>query len=958
MKPVVLLVLVLCLAGAAWWLFGGTAGAPSGHELIETPSIDASTSEDQVAATRADASETPETERKRLEGPVTSESRRAAGDAGSGTITLRLMGRSGDRTEPIVGAKIEVRPVVTPSNPVSATAFSSDSLRAKPKTDDPATDTSGRCTLVGRSAGKYRLAVDHDDVPIDWLSERIEVHAGETTDLGTIVIDLAGGLRGRVVDENGAPVRDAQVTFVERAFFGAMESAERGDGSVATDAQGRFELTRLTPADRALVVDHPSFRRLVVRRVLRAAEYLEVGDLTLRSGRRITGTVTDATGKAIAGAFVAPREETELDGQSSTYFSRWRAVRTSGGGTFELDGLPSRVALRATAKGFAPIEVELESDAVTATIVMGAKRGVVGRVVIASGNGFEGVAGARIQAQLEGDDFVHHTATSKADGAFEFSKLSAGTYRIVADKDDVGHAAPAKVVVTENGLAPLELVIVRGPGLIVEVVDASGKAIVEAKVTANRTPAGARDAIHNVARSKRTNASGEARFDNLWLEPTTLVVERENYVTQRVDIARLSRELRTRVMMSGGGWIVGRVVDDVGSPTPGVHVYASRHEPGRPDSNEMTVSFGNSNGSNSGKSGEFRLGPLEAGEYVVRAKRRRLRKSANFSFEIPTSGNGKGTAATVREGGETSIDIVLPRPGGVTGFVRYRGLPLAGVRVYARPKDSSDPVFFGTDETTTDGEGKYLFEDLTAASWILCCKAPRGSLPSPDLTVALSAGRITQQDIELRGGAVAGRAVDPGRVGAALEGFEAIVVDPKNTVRRTGVVAVSFGGLGADDTSSNMVQFRDPTDPDPVKVARDGQFGIEFIPEGTWRLEIQKDGEKRFEREIRIEDGVRLELGDVRLEPTFPVSFRVLDTNGAPVAKGTLALFPEGKIGAGEPIARATVENGSARIASLAPGRYDIELREDSAPAGRQVRSGTFVLNADGSTTGTELRVR
>ncbi|MCB9883756.1 MAG: carboxypeptidase regulatory-like domain-containing protein, partial [Planctomycetes bacterium] len=437
-----------------------------------------------------------------------------------------------------------------------------------------------------------------------------------------------------------------------------------------------------------------------------------------------------------------------------------------------------------------------------------------------------------------------------------------------------------------------------------------------------------------------------------------LVVERENYVTKRVDIASLTRELRTMVVLSSGGWIVGRVVDDIGAPAPGVHVYASRQEPSRPDNHEMTVSFGSSDGVNSGKGGEFRIGPLDAGEYVVRAKRRRLRKSASFSFEIPTSNNGKGTAATVREGGETSIDVVLPRPGGVTGFVRYRGLPLAGVRVYARPKDSSDPVFFGTDEATTDGEGKYVFEDLTVGSWILCCKPPRGSLPSPDLTVALSAGRLTQQDIELRGGAVAGRIVDPGRDGVALEGYEAIVVDPKNTVRRTGIVAVSFGGLGPDDTASNMVQFRDPTDPDPVKVARDGQFGIEFIPEGTWRLEVHKDSEKRFEREIRIEDGVRLELGDVRLEPTFPVSFRVLDTNGAPVVKGVLALFPEGKLGTGEPIARATVENGAARIASLAPGRYDIELREDSASAGRQVRSGTFVLNTDGSTTGTELRVR
>lgn len=159
-------------------------------------------------------------------------------------------------------------------------------------------DVEGVWRITHQWLGEYRLsflAEGRETLVVD-----AELAAGEDLDLGTLTLQLAGGLSGTVRDVAGEPVADARVTAADRDFGAMLPDAAESDADfllsvfpfqlregVRTDELGRFALTGL-PRDKAPFRVIATARGHEVSWIGGVAADAEGVELVLRPEARIT----------------------------------------------------------------------------------------------------------------------------------------------------------------------------------------------------------------------------------------------------------------------------------------------------------------------------------------------------------------------------------------------------------------------------------------------------------------------------------------------------------------------------------------------------------------------------------------------------------------------------------------------------------------------------------------------
>ncbi len=201
----------------------------------------------------------------------------------------------------------------------------------------------------------------------------------ELVDLGDLKLVRTARITGRVVDEDGEPISNAEVFGGD--FPGAAMAAVPLDrltadtvivnrrpglapvvelpswahdfydnlpiGRTRTDANGRFSLTGLAAGSHVLIARKESLLPVVEPRVrLQAGQIRDLGDLTLTSGEELWGRVVDTKGDPVLGAEVvaAPTSVVPIDlGQ--------RLTSTDQNGEFSATGFPRGRATVAVRRG-------------------------------------------------------------------------------------------------------------------------------------------------------------------------------------------------------------------------------------------------------------------------------------------------------------------------------------------------------------------------------------------------------------------------------------------------------------------------------------------------------------------------------------------------------------------------------------------------------------------------------
>ncbi len=232
------------------------------------------------------------------------------------------------------------------------------------------TDAEGIARFRLGKPGRYAVhATAEGREPRD---QTLVVEAGRVVSV-TFGLRKGIGFDGRVVAaEDGRPIAGATVRYRTAGRSEPMESSKAGydpDDVLVTGSDGRFRVPGMPYDGRtALRADAPGFHHAVT--------LVEAGDvpgggvrLRLRAGGRVTGTVRDRAGRAVAGAlvFVFPPKDPPREGivQSDDIL----VAETAVDGTYLVDGtaLDAPYSVRAQAPGYAP-SADVEHLVATAAV--------------------------------------------------------------------------------------------------------------------------------------------------------------------------------------------------------------------------------------------------------------------------------------------------------------------------------------------------------------------------------------------------------------------------------------------------------------------------------------------------------------------------------------------------------------------------------------------------------------
>lgn len=721
---------------------------------------------------------------------------------------------------------------------------------------------------------------------------------------------LAGSVSGRLLDSGGKPVEGAAVAWFpfrseEETLLDETTGKEpQALGETKTDAAGRF------------AARWEKEQGLVTIRVLSAAHLglllpgpydsgdVSLSDIALPSSRRVAGRVVDEAGRPVAGARVEAWALSAAFGfsfaeEGGRFFSR--AVTAEDGG-FTFASVPhGNLVVLARAAGYVPAEDYGTGRRPALRLKRGAAlRGKVtdrrgkpapGAIVIAGG-----VAGRT-------DDSGRYALSAVAPGrvvvrALWREELGGRRAGIRLRKGEVAEVA---IRLTEDAAIA---------GVVSH--EKSRRPVVGALVSCSRFSVWEMEEAS--MRRAITDARGRFRIGGLPRRTFSIEAARRGYQSASAGpVEAATPEARVSLVLSRGAAVVGRVVDEKGSPMAGAEVgVAGRWE----EEPRGLTDVG----------GRFRLDALEPSRNLilearkrgfVRALSRRLFPAAgaalrDVSLVLRSGLTARGRIVTTLGEGIPGARVhVSPRvPGAGSGFERelWQQRPdaiagLGGAFSLSGLEEEDYAV-----RVEADGYGRKTVASLavvreTPNEWTPIVLGPATAISGtvtardgraiPAAIVTLLAGELSLLD----------RTGEDGRfhMEGLSEGLEvAIYVRAEGYAEANRRVAAPAENLTIRLAKGGILRgwVEDARSREPVShffvtlvagaglgfytprsfESDDGSFELDDIPAGTWRLQATAEGYRVGELSgIEIAEGEVREIPRVLLEAGFSLSGRVLE---------------------------------------------------------------------------------
>lgn len=258
-------------------------------------------------------------------------------------------------------------------------------------------------------------------------------------------LDQTVELTGRVVDEGGAPIAEAEV-FLTLRQIRRSASARRIADPVRTDDRGRFRFRGPAYRSLSIVLEtfHPRFAPTVELRALDGSEaHIQLADVVLRPGGTVEGRIRDEFGAALANATVTlepSRTNPMLWGRRTELLRP--EVTTDGTGGFAFAGVArGGFRIRAELEGFekaasAPFEMATTGIHRVDDLVLVRGAVLTGEIRDTRGNA---IRDARVQVRSTTGRGNFRT-TSDSDGRFALEHLPRGELALgVSARGFLGH---------------------------------------------------------------------------------------------------------------------------------------------------------------------------------------------------------------------------------------------------------------------------------------------------------------------------------------------------------------------------------------------------------------------------------------------------------------------------------------------------------------------------------------
>ena len=634
--------------------------------------------------------------------------------------------------------------------------------------------------------------------------------------------------------------------------------------SQATDEEGVFTLPDL-PArgGYVLLVDHPPYRRIVVKGVLvRKDENTDLGLLVLGAPTSLAGEIVDARGRPIAGALV----QVLHDGGRGSSFDLRRAL-------FELDGQlipladargnvegrfllanmpPGRYVLRVSAPGHATrfkenvlVTVDEQSSAVR--VVMDPGAGFEGRVSNEAGHGLAG--GRVIAVAMQGGAmrrFDRVEVATAADGTYRIDTLVPGVkYAVEAWAPD--HAPTVRYLESGSAVEKLDWTLLRSGRIEGRVLDEeTGVGVEGAQVTALVGPLTGLSPVSTV-----TDETGSFALPHVNAGPVLLFsAHAPGYQgNDEINLASV-RGLRVDAgettyiewRLHPGGAVEGRVSSDSGRAVAYASIALVDRDAGRRRwSGEMTAM--------SAADGTYRVVGVRPGHYDIRV---------SAPGYAPPTGANETHVEMVAGLGLVSKDLTLRRGGILEGTVTTpSGEALGGARIVIAPGDATTTVDMLRDLTAVSaGNGSFRIQGVPPETELLVEAQHDNWVAAAGVRARVGPGATRQLTLRLREGAkLPGRVVD--RFGAGVSGARV----------RWG----SIEGVPAHELQSSF-QADAHLGARVLRTDNDGRFVVEGLAPGKLMLKVEQDGFAAwYRRDIQIGAEGDYPAMTIELESTLTV---------------------------------------------------------------------------------------
>lgn len=769
------------------------------------------------------------------------------------TVSGRVLNEDGGPAE---------RAVVT----AEALVFPFRVLRSAP------TDVAGRFRLPGLPPDRYRLVASAPGAG-PGLLEEMALEEGESK-----VVDLrltrAVEIIGRLVDAEGGllpgHVRVRRVAGHDLTWSSALSPvAEVGE-------DGRFTLhQKLGAGEYTLSAQARGFAdKDVDLRIAEGETTHDVGDVVFDLGRTIRGRVVNHRGQPIPNAQIS----THIKGAGTS-------TQTQPDGSFRLAGLPEgRCSVRATARGFAGENKEVEAGASQISFTLAQGSEIMGTAVDAQDRPISAVHASVIPREGRPGMNARPSADEPPDanGRFRVRDLWAGafTLRLDASGFSTYYSKPLEVAVGQS-LDLGRVILDRGGTVQGVVVDDQGQAVPGAEVWLVEQPLNGVTLQYD-RKPAFSDASGRFRLDGVPVGPASLRASHKAYPDPEpieVSVDPATRSATARIVLPAGGRIAGRVRWRR-PPEADVQYFASLGARGAgPWPEQVPISA----------DGTFTIDSVRAGR-------------VNLLLVAGRGGRYDSVHAQhvmVRAGETTSVDLTVAEVL-VQGRAVRGGQPLPGAQVRLSVEGSFHMVMGLTGppsplrtlerlQATTRDDGTYEMLVPVPGKYRIWLSGDGVSvnLPAAARTVDVPDAETFQLDFDLPASGITGRV---------------LASDTQRPLERSEVAAVA--------TDGDVFRAR----PDAA-----GRFDLSLSP-GSYRLTVKAPGYVNDESPLEVAPSDTLERS-FELVRGSVLKVRVVDSDGRPVFAPRVAAFsPDGRTARGA----QGGPDGVTSIDGLAAGEYNL----------------------------------
>jgi len=628
--------------------------------------------------------------------------------ARTGKLFLRLQPAQGDV---LIPDKITVETTVKRERSSRMGVYSSSTSRSYPVTN-------GTVVLSRIAAGEYGIKVTGEGITAPETEVTVP-EAGEEHEI--VMVNRAYMLKGKVVDPDGKPVQNVQVS--------GQPKREKEDDRFRrylhgrSKADGTFELKNMAVGEYELDLRHDDWLR-TQKEVAIPGAARETLVVTLEKGLSISGSVNEADGSGATNFQVQVNGPKGARGDKRVY----KTIKVADDGAFSVGGL-SEGTYDLTFREENTRESESSmSDVAAGTdelmVILGARLKLSGVVKTPDGKPLEGASivctktdSGRVTyyGRPDEDDGLK----SGKDGMFQVTVREGNKYQLQAN---LAPHLPATAVADFSAVAdpvaqPIVLQMTKGHTITGQVIDkATGKPLAGAVVRLSQGQRGifsVPSGVDDDEEGEKTGADGSFALDGA----PAGVVQVSVYRTAEAEHPVATEKLRVRegkpntvkIELEKLGCVKGKVLLGDGSPVSETQVmmYSPRNPMGQ--YNAQTDS-----------EGAFTIEDVLPGDYMVMC----------FSIRGGDGGMRQRQASVSVKAGETAEVTIGGKPEKrgetVSGSVTKAGKPIGpGTIRLAKLPDSDDMTSLqgafmsmagmGDEGQKLDDEGKFTFEEGLAA---------------------------------------------------------------------------------------------------------------------------------------------------------------------------------------------------------------------------------------------------